>query len=482
MTSTETIEPTPNPEAAPDAGDEHGEHPAVVHEHHHPAPTLNPECTRQVEIEIPADEVSRNFKTVIRRYQKMARIPGFRSGKVPESLIRERFAKQIRQDVIEAVLPGHFRDAMAEQKLQPVSEPQVTSLELEEGKSLYFKAAFEALPEFSIEGYEQVAVEKPDVTLTAAEFNDEIERIRDSHSVMEPVTDERPLTDGDFAEISFTGQVQTSQVQTGEVQASPAGDETQAAGEAPSEPAEPIAGQDVLIEVGGTNTLESFNAALRGANAGQQLKFEVNYPEDFGERKLAGKTVAYDVEVKGIKKKIQPELNDAFAKELGSESYAEFSEKAHDMMAKEKQRRLENETKSQLVDALSARYEFPVPESLVQQQIDVRLDRGLRALAAQGMSTEEMRRIDFERLRAAQRGPATAEVKGSLLLDRIASAEQVQVPEEEVERELAAISLETEEQLDGLRKRLTENGGVAKIREQLRREKTARLLYERLQS
>lgn len=238
-----------------------------------------------------------------------------------------------------------------------------------------------------------------------------------------------------------------------------------------------------MLEVGGENTLESFNAALRGANPGQQLKFEVSYPEEFGERKLAGKTVAYDVEVKSIKKKVQPELNDEFAKELGDyQSYAEFSEKVREILAREKQRRLENETKSRLVDALAARYEFPVPESLVQQQIDVRLDRGLRALAAQGMSTEEMRKIDFDRLRAAQRAPAAAEVKGSLLLDRIANAEQVQIADEELESELNAISRQTEEQVDALRKRLTDNGGLAKIREQLRREKTARLLYERLPS
>ena len=474
MSSTETIESTPNPEAAADAGDEHGEHPTSGHEHSHPVPTLNPECTRQVEIEIPADEVSRNFKAITRRYQKMARIPGFRSGKVPESLIRERFAKQIRQDVIEAVLPGHFRESIAEQKLQPISEPQVTNLELEEGKPLRFTAAFEALPEFSIEGYEQVAVEKPDVTLTPDELNNEIRRIRDSRSVMEPVTEARPLADGDFAEISFTGQVQ----------AGAAANEAQAASESPtSEEAEPIVGHDVLIEVGGENTLESFNAALRGATPGQQLKFEVSYPEEFGERRLAGKTIAYDVEVKSIKKKVQPELNDEFAKELGDyQSYDEFSEKVREILAREKQRRLENETKSRLVDALAARYEFPVPESLVQQQIDVRLDRGLRALAAQGMSTEEMRKIDFDRLRAAQRAPATAEVKGSLLLDRIADAEQVQIADEEVESELSAISRQTEEQVDALRKRLTDNGGLAKIREQLRREKTARLLYERLPS
>jgi trigger factor len=440
-------------------------HDEAAHEHSHA--TLNPECTREVEIEIPADEVSRNFRSVTKRYQKMARIPGFRSGKVPESLIRGRFAEQIRQDVMEAVLPGHFRTAIEKQQLKPISQPQVTGIELEEGKPLRFKAAFEVLPEFSIDGYRDVKVEKPGTELTDAEVDAELARIRDSRSTMEPVTEERALTNGDFAQISFTGSVQPAEADSG----------TQAT------PQQPISGQDVIVEVGGPNTLDSFNAALRGASVGQQLKFEVSYPQDFGERQLAGKRVAYDLEVKGIKKKIEPELNDDFARELGDyQSLGDFTQKLREHMALDKRRRVESETTNRLLDALVNRFEFPVPESLVQQQIDTRLDRGLRALAAQGMRTEDMRNLDFDRLRAAQRASATAEVKGSILLDRIADAENVRLPEEDVESELQAISLQMHEPVDTLRTRLTEDGSLARIRERLRREKMGALLYERMAS
>ncbi len=153
-----------------------------------------------------------------------------------------------------------------------------------------------------------------------------------------------------------------------------------------------------MVQVGGPNTLDSFNAALRGATVGQQLKFEVSYPPDFGERQLAGKRVAYDLEVKGIKKKIEPELNDEFAKELGQyESLADFTQQLREHMARDKQRHVQTETINRLLDALVTRFEFPVPESLVQQQIDARLDRGLRALASQGMRTEDMRNLDFDR-------------------------------------------------------------------------------------
>ena len=469
MSSADTLETTPNPEAdaasaQPEQGHDHNhdhDH-AHDHEHHQHGPSLNPECTREVEIEIPADEVSRAFRTVTKRYQKQARIPGFRAGKVPESLIRTRFHDGIRQDVVESVLPVHFREAIDKADLKPISQPQVTDLHLEDGQPLKFKAVFEVLPEFSVAGYQDVHVPKPDTELTDSEVDAELERIRDSRSTMEPVTEDRALADGDWAQITFRGEFQ---------------------GEAAEAEQQPVTGDDVMIEVGGQNTLPAFNEALRGAKPGQQLKFEVSYPEDFGERRLAGKALSYDVEVKAIKKKIQPELTDEFAKELGEyEGIEDFKQKLKDHLASDKKRRLEGETRDKIVEALIAKYQFPVPESLVQQQVDARLDRGLRALAQQGMRTEDMRKLDFDRLRAAQHDSAVNEVKGSLLLDRIAGEEKIEVTDAEVERELEILSLQTREPLDTLRQRLTGDGSLARIREQLRREKTGSLLYEKLAS
>ena len=279
---------------------------------------------------------------------------------------------------------------------------------------------------------------------------------------MEPVEEERPLADGDWAQITFTGSVQQN-------------------GEAASDSSGPITGEDVLLEVGGTNTLPAFNDALRGASVGQELKFEVSYPEDFGEKRLAGKTVAYDLNVKAIKRRIQPELNDDFAKELGDySSYEDFTAKFREGLQAEKDRRTEAETRDKLLTALSERFQFPVPESMVQQQVDVRLDRGLRALAAQGMQEADMKKLDFARLRAAQRDSATSEVKSLLILDRIADAENIHVSDQEVNQEIELLSLQLREPVDALRVRLTQDGSMARIREQIRRDKTAKQLYERL--
>lgn len=432
-------------------------HDHAGHNHDH-GPTLNPECTRQVEVEVPADEVGRAFAAVVKRYRRAAQIPGFRAGKVPESVIRRKFAEGIRQDVLEEILPAQFRAAIEKQGVQPVSQPQVTSLHLADGEPMRFQATFEVLPTIDIDGYNDTKFQRPDVTLTDAEFEAELNHIRESHAIMEPVEEDRPLVDGDFAQIRFSGLIQ-------------AGEEGEA---------KPIDGDDATVEVGGANTVEAFTSALRGARVGQQMQFEATYPEGFSENRLSGKTVAYDVEVKGIRKKILPAMDDAFAKQLGEyETFDVLKEKLREHMANDKRRRLESEAKDRMVSAFAERFQFPVPESLLQQQIDARLDRGLRALAAQGMSTEQMRRLDFTRLRAAQRDSALNEVKVSLILDRIAETENVEVTDEEFETQLQLLSYQAREPLESLRKRLTDDGGLARIREQLRREKTVDQLFDR---
>jgi len=468
LTSAETTELNPSATAEPETTEHSPEtHAEEPHQHAHAQPTLNPECTREVEIEVSADEVTKGFRTVLKKYQKLARIPGFRPGKVPESVLRSRFSAGIREEVVEAVVPQHFREAIAQKGLRPVSQPQVTDLRLEEGQPLHFKAAFEVVPEFSVDGYQDVKVQKPDTELTGAEFDAELDSIRDARSTMETITEDRGLADGDWARISFTGELEASE--------NPAG--TEASSPAP----QPIEASDVSVEIGGSDTVAAFSDALRGSKPGQELKFEVTYPGDFGQKRLAGKTVAYKVEVKGIQKKVRPELNDQFAKELGPyENLEDLKTKLREHLASDKKNRLLSETRNRLVDALVAKFQFPVPESIIQSQIDTRLERGLRALAAQGMRTEDMRKLDFDRLREAQRESATSEVKGTLVLDRIADVENIQVSDEEIDRELQVISLQTREPLETLRDRLTREGSLARIREQLRREKTGNLLLERL--
>jgi trigger factor len=476
LTPIETNETNETVEQQSELTHDHDHEHGHDHDHHHDhqheaAPSLNPELTREIEVEASAEEVSKSFKTVIKRYQKLARIPGFRSGKVPESLIRSKFAKEVRQEVLESLVSERFRKAIDEQKLRPVSEPQLLDMQLFDGQPLKFKAAFEVAPEFDVAGYDSVTIPKPNVELTDDEYEAELARVLDSHATVEPVEEDRALVNGDWAEIEFKGEVkELAQTVTED-------------GVTNASQQEPITGQDVLIEVGGKNTLPAFNEALVGAKPGQELKFEVVYPADFGEPKLAGQTVGYDVTVKAIKKKTFPERDAEFAKQLGgAESWEDFEKQLRDHASRQKKQALESQAKDHLLGEMIAKFQFPVPESFVQQQVDARLDRGLRALAQQGMSAEDMRKLDFGRLRAAQRDQALNEVKATMILDRIADAENITVTGDELDRELLMLSIQSREPLEALRDRLAKDGQLDRVRDQMRREKTGTVLYEKLSS
>jgi len=475
------LTPSGTLESKPESAEPEHEHDQAeaAHDHQH-GPVLNPDCTRELVIDVPADEVAAAWRKVAANYRKYAKIPGFRAGKVPESVVRRRFAAEIRKEVIDTLLPERFNKAVSEQNLRPVGQPKVTELTLEDESPLHAKAIFEILPAFSIDGYKDVKVDKPSVEITEEEFQHELGHLRDSRATIEPVEEDRALQDGDWAEISYKGQIQPAQADNPATTTPEGADEPQPAEAQPVE-SEPIGGENTLVEIGGKDTVEAFTNSLRGVKPGQELKVEVIYPADYSETKLAGKTVAYDVEVKAIKKRILPELNDDFAKELGHyEDYAALEASVREYIASRKRRSVETETKDRLFAAMTERFTFPVPESLVQEQIDTRLERGLRALAAQGMQPEQMRKLDFTRLRAAQRDSALAEVKTNILLDRIAGEENITVDDEELDRELQIVSLQSREPLDALKVRLTKDGGLDRIREQLRRDKTASVLYERL--
>jgi trigger factor len=463
----ETNEPTHEHTHVHADGTVHNNH---DHDHEHEAqPTLNPELMREISVEVDADTVSKAFKRVVKKYQKLARIPGFRVGKVPETVIKNRFGKDVRQEVLDELVSERFREAIVAQGINPVSQPQLTNLFLVDGQPLQFKAAFEVLPQLDVTGYDAIEVKKPETELTDDEFEAELARVMDAQGTVEPVEEDRELHDGDWAEIEFKGEIQDLAQTVGEE-----GVENKTA-------AEPITGQDVLIEVGGKNTLTAFTEALRGKKAGQEMTFEVTYPADFGEARLAGQTVKYDVTVKALKTKTFPEKDDELAKQLGNyETWTEFEQNLREHASGRKKEALETRAKEEMLEQWIQRFQFPVPETFVQQQIDARLDRGLRALAQQGMTADDMRKLDFARLRAAQREQSVNEVKVSLILDAIAAKEGIEVTTDEMERELLMASLQARQPLEQMREQMAKDGSIERMREQMRREKTGTMVFEKL--
>jgi trigger factor len=413
-------------------------------------------CQREVSIEIPADVVAKEEQHVISELQKHARVPGFRRGKVPPAIIRQRFSEDIKSELVEHLIPRYFRQETEKQHMVPVSQPQVTDLDMAGGKPMRFKASFEVLPEIDVTGYQEIHPEKIEISVTDEEVDQALANLREQHSTYENVEEARPLQDGDYAQAGFTGT----------------------SGEAD---AKPINVDDVLVEIGGTNTMAEFSDNLRGAKAGEARSFDVTYPQDFSDKRLAGKTVHYEVQIKSIKRKSAPELTDDFAKEVGTEfeSLENLKLRIRESIQAGKQQEEDHRAKDKLVQDLVTKFDIAVPESMVEQQIDTRLDRGMRALAAQGMRTEDLKNMDMGRLREGQRQAARREVQASLLLDKIADVETVVVSDEELNQEIESLAKQMQQTAEAVRKRLEENGAVDRIRARIRNDKTLEMLYSR---
>jgi trigger factor len=410
---------------------------------------------REISVEIPADQVARETEVIIQKYQKMARLPGFRRGHVPASIIRQRFKEELKSDVVEALVPRYFNQEAERQGMVPVSQPRVTDLHVHEGEPLRFKASFEVMPEIKVRGYKELRADHPQIEVKDEEVEDALNNVREQHATFTSV-EGRSLAEGDFAQASMDGKPKDGD------------DKTQ-----------PVHMDEVLIEIGGKNTVPEFTEHLRGANSGDTREFDVVYPEDAQDNRLAGKTFIYTVKIQAIKQKTLPELNDDFAKELGEfTSLDQVRKQIRENMLAERKNNAEREAKDKLVADLVKRNEFEIPESLIDRQIDLRLERGLRALAAQGMKMEDLKKMDLPRLRAGQRDQAVQDVKSSLLLERIAELEGINVSDEEFNQEIDALARQSKQSAEAVRTRLTQDGGLARIRNRIRSEKTLDFLYQ----
>lgn len=407
---------------------------------------------REIRVEIPAAEVARETDKLIQKYQKLARIPGFRKGHAPASVIRQRFSQEIQNDVVDALVPRYFQKETQSQGLIPVSQPRVTDLHVHDNEPLKFKASFDIMPEIKVAGYKDLRAEKPNISVSDEEVEQSLKDLQEqraSFTTIEGTT----LSEGDFAEASVDGTPQSGEGQ-------------------------PVHMDDVLIEIGGTTTMPEFTENLRGASTGDERTFEVHYPEDSADKRLAGKKFNYTAKIQAIKQKTLPELNDEFAKSLGEfTSLDEVRKRIREGMEQERKHKAEHESKDKLVATLVKSNEFEIPESLVDRQIDLRLERGFKALIAQGMKSEDIKKMDFARLRAGQRDQAVQEVKASLLLEKIADEEKIEVGDQEIDREIDALANQSKQTPEEIRARLTRDGALDRIRNRIRTEKTLDFLY-----
>ncbi len=402
-------------------------------------------CRRELSLEIPAAEVRKAVERVAREFAKVARVPGFRPGKAPLSLIRRRFADEIKGEVLQSLLPEEIDKAVKEKKLVPVTQPQVDQVDYAEDAPLKFHAVFEVLPEVTLGNYKDLEIEVDAARVTSQDVDQAIENLRQRAAAFSDAGD-RPLADGDWAQLKLLG--------------------------VPHDGGQPLQSDGVLCHIGAEDTLPAFTENLRGARKGQSRRFDLHYPADYPDRKLAGKTYTYTAELLAIKQRKLPELDDAFAKQVSdAQNLEELRAKIRQNLETESELRQNAAIREALLRKLTESHDFPVPEALVEHQMDIRLERTVRALAAQGLDPRGVN-VDWVGLRHKQRDRAVQDVKAELLLDRIADQENIQVSEEEIEREIQKMAERSGQSPAAVRASLTKQGALDRMKSKLRSDKT----------
>jgi trigger factor len=402
-------------------------------------------CRRELDLEIPAETVQKAVNRVSKEFARVARVPGFRPGKAPITLIQRRFAEDIKSEVLQSLVPEQVERAVTESKLVPVTQPQIEKVDFAEGGPVKFRAVFEVLPEFELGQYKDLEVEVEDLKVEDADVDKGLEELRDRAATFVPV-EGRAIADGDFAQLKLNG--------------------------IPQGGGEPLEADSVLCHVGGEETMEPFNENLRGASAGDKKSFDVTYPSDYPDAKLQGKTYTYAVEVLGIKEKKRPELTDEFAKDVSdAQTLDELRKKMRDNLEAARTHRQNEQQREKLLAQIVKGHDFPVPDALVEHQMDSRLERTVRSLASQGVDPRAMN-VDWVALRNRQKDRSIEDVKAELLLDRIATAEKIEVSDEEVDKEIAALAERSGESATAVRANLTRQGALDRMKSKIRSEKT----------
>jgi trigger factor len=411
-------------------------------------------CRREIELEIPADKVEKAADKVARDIVRIARIPGFRPGKAPMTLVRRRFADDIQGEVVQSLVPEYLEKALSEKNLIPVTRPEVDKVEFKAGEPLKFRAVFEVLPEFELGEYKTLRVHVDEIEAGDKEVDKALEEMRERAATFVPV-EGRAAKDGDSVLIKLKGL--------------------------PAEGGEPVEADNVLVHLGAEETLAAFNENLRGASAGETRKFQSKYPDDYPDKKLAGKAYDFSVDVLSIKEKKLPELNDDFVKETAGQSadvktLDDLRKKIRENLEASKEQQQKTQAQDRILEELTKAHDFPVPEALIENQMDTRMERLIRTLAAQGVDPRGMN-VDWAGLRSKQRDRAAADVKAELILDRIATAEKIDTTDEELEKEIAHLAGHSGESATALRARLTKQGTLDTIKSKLRSNKTIDWLY-----
>ena len=408
-------------------------------------------CKHSLEISIPVDQVESETSRVVDDIQKRAKLQGFRPGKAPANLIRKQFAGDIRQKVLENLIPVHLQKQLELENLNVVGTPDISDVHFHEFAPLKFKATFEVFPEIVLGEYHNVEVPYQDPEITEEDIAKRIDEIRQQKAQYINI-DPRPVVDGDFAVVGL------------ESLEGVAGD--------------PVKTDEMVLEIGAKETFEAFTENLRGLTPGDEKEFEVVYPEDYGSEKLAGKTVKFHAVLKGLRRKELPELDDEFAQEIGDyRTVDELKEAVRKALFAQRQNEAQQDAKNQIVDKLVDAHDFPVPEAFVERQIKNRVEQRLLAMAEQGIDPRKLQ-LDWDKVKESQREKAIREVKASMLLGKVSERESIHATRDEVDNEVERVARQQRKPVAAVHMEFEKDGTMGRIASHIQTDKTLNFLFE----
>lgn len=414
---------------------------------------MEPEtCKRELVIEIPLDVIERESESVVAQFRRAARIPGFRRGHAPAMLVRRHFRNDIRSEVVQSLLPKFFQTRVREQNMTVIGQPKFEDLKFEEGQPLTCKATFETVPPFEVGDYRGLEVEEESRAVSDADVDQAVEELRQRAATYEDVQD-RPAADDDYVMVSYRGR------------------------DVNDKESAPVESKDAIVHLGAKGTVEVFTENLRGARPGDKREFEVSYPQDYPQKSLGGKTLRYQVEVQSIKRKAVPPPDDELAKSVSeSETLSDLRAKLRESLEKRRARQVEKAAMDKLLEQLESRNHFPVPEILIEAQLDKRLESIVTQLMAQGIDPRATQ-VDWRKIREDSRPEAEKDVRGALILERIAESEKIEVADEEVDALIREMAESQRETPAALKTRLTREGGLDRIKSTRRNQKALEFVY-----
>lgn len=409
-------------------------------------------CKHELEITVPAEEIGRETDRAISDLQKKVRLPGFRPGKAPASIIRTRFAGELRQDVLEALIPKFFNKRVEEEELRVVGTPNVKEVHFDNGEPLRFKAEFEVAPVIELKDYRGVPVQYQDPEVSDEEIGVRLEALREQKAQYVNI-DPRPATDGDYAVVDLDS----------------------VSGVEP-----PVHQEDMVIRVGDPEKMPQFAEALRGTSPDEEKEFDVVYQDDYAERDLAGKTIRFRLKLKMLRTKELPELNDEFAKDLGDfQTLDQVREAVRKTILREKELAAQQQAKDAILDKLIDGHDFPVPEAFIERQIDAEAENQFSQITGKAIDMRKVKEsANWPSYLEQIRPKAIRNVKAQLLVERVADAESIHATNDEVDREVQRLARQEREPVAAFRKKLEKRGVVARIAHQIRTAKTMGFLFE----